>query len=987
MAFVPSFASFPELPSDPPPPSPKQKERRRKRDKDIPKAAKSKDRPVDEPSRSDSTSRFFYSDRKGDSLNIQYGGLNAREVPKYRTGRVVLGLSPSFSTFRTAYGIEVGVPAKRKTPSLTDASSRALLSRAPTRSLVNATASSSKYEERDGFLRLPSRTVHEQSYRSIEDTKDNSDSESESDGGESDMGDSSEEDTPNSHQATMRSINERLAADPSVSNWLSLLSHTLLTVPTTSKNSTSARSEISLSILSRAVAANAGEEVWHESKLRAEWEDALRKVDGVDIWMEWLEWRIRKGNNGISAVVEDAKRALAAVQADEVGKVRLFWRLAVAFQNTGFGERATALFQAQAELTFQIPQALYGLPLPSRLDSLEEFWESEHPRLGEVGAKGWDSWYSSGRPSAPPSPPPSQPNPAPIEDFDPYRKFGFSESLADRAQILPRRSTDSEVDSDPYSSILFSDIRDLLLDLSSPNAKDIFRYAWLTVLGLHLPGFRAVSQLRLKSAPDASVYSDDRWCHTYLTRPAYLDAIFPKGITEQNRELTQEREYTSGLQNLISSWGWGTVNALGVPSSDGKFRTLWNKQDLDGVDGTFVKNVFDQLRLGNDDVHWDVFSLAFAAASSIKSALKLSRTFLSMTPDSLFHWAAHARLEQLRNRLDDARKVYENVLSTPSPAARPGIGQLWWDWVELEWLAGNADAALKLVLRSAGVEGSGGVVLLRAKRNLDDNVDAATDGQAREPWVKLRALMELLTSTGPEHALRIFDNQLLREKAGSTSHERLILGILRNPTPPAILRERVEKAVAVYPSNSVLLGLFLDGEKGQGVRGKVRALLGEGGGVEKGVLRRIEEVWMAGWDKSRWEAEVERTRSGLTAAVDSERTRQSAILWRIFIEFEIRAGQLNRAKKMLFRAIGDCPLVKELYLVAFGPLRSVFSAQELNGIADTMAERELRLRRGLDEFLEGWAEKSGSEMDEDEDNGPGDEIEDLAKEYRQRLPY
>ncbi|KAJ6509410.1 NRDE-2, necessary for RNA interference-domain-containing protein [Mycena vitilis] len=1016
MAFVPSFASFPDLPSDPPPPPPKQKERRRKhdkaRDQDIPKAAKSKDRPADE-SRSDSTSRFFYSDRKGDSLNIQYGGLNAREVPKYRTGRVVLGLSPSFSTFRTAYGIEVAVPGKRKTPSLTDASSRALLSRAPTRSLVNATASSSKYEERDGFLRLPSRTVHhEQSYRSIEDTNNNSDSESESDGGESDMGDSSEEDTPNSHQATMRSINERLAADPSVSNWLSLLSHTLLTVPTTSKNSTRARSEISLSILSRAVAANgnsyalrikylqAGEEVWHESKLRAEWEDALRKVDGVDIWMEWLEWRIRKGNNGISAVVEDAKRALTVVRADEVGKVRLFWRLAVAFQNTGFGERATALFQAQAELTFQIPQALYGLPLPSRLDSLEEFWESEHPRLGEVGARGWDFWYSSGRPSAPSSPPASQTAPAPIEDFDPYRKFGFSESLADRAQILPRRSTDSEVDSDPYSSILFSDIRDLLLDLSSLHAKDIFRYAWLTILGLHLPGFRAVSQSD-EAAPDSSVYSDDRWCHTYLTRPAYLDAIFPKG--SQSRIVNdavagviigREREYISGLQNPISSWGWGVIQPLGVPSSDGKFRTLWSKQDLDGVDGTFVKNVFDQLRLGNDDVQWDIFSLAFAAASSIKSALKFSRIFLSTAPDSLFHWAAHARLEQLRNRLDDARKVYENVLSTPSPATRPGIGQLWWDWVELEWLAGNADFALKLILRSAGVEGSGGVVLLRAKRNLDDNVAAAADGQAREPWVKLRALLELLTSNGPEQALRIFDNQLLRETAGSTAHERLILGqllmlyrhgaVLRNPAPPSILRERVEKAVAVYPSNSVLLGLFLDGEKGQGVWGKVRAMLGEGGGVEKGVLRRIEEVWMAGWDKSRREAEVERTRSGLTAAVDSERTRQSAILWRIFIEFEIRAGQLNRAKKMLFRAIGDCPLVKELYLVAFGPLRSVFGAQELNGIADTMAERELRLRRGLDEFLEGWAE---SEMDEDSDNGPGDEIEDLAKEYRQRLPY
>jgi hypothetical protein len=51
-----------------------------------------------------------------------------------------------------------------------------------------------------------------------------------------------------------------------------------------------------------------------------------------------------------------------------------------------------------------------------------------------------------------------------------------------------------------------------------------------------------------------------------------------------------------------------------------------------------------------------------------------------------------------------------------------------------------------------------------------------------------------------------------------------------------------------------------------------------------------------------------------------------------------------------------------------------------------MAERELRLRRGLDEFLEGWAEKTGSDMDEDEKDNE-DEIENAAKEYRQRLPY
>ena len=40
------------------------------------------------------------------------------------------------------------------------------------------------------------------------------------------------------------------------------------------------------------------------------------------------------------------------------------------------------------------------------------------------------------------------------------------------------------------------------------------------------------------------------------------------------------------------------------------------------------------------------------------------------------------------------------------------------------------------------------------------------------------------------------------------------------------------------------------------------------------------------------------------------RTRGSAVLWKVFIAFEIRAGEPGRAKKLLFRAIGECPLVK-----------------------------------------------------------------------------
>ena len=44
-----------------------------------------------------------------------------------------------------------------------------------------------------------------------------------------------------------------------------------------------------------------------------------------------------------------------------------------------------------------------------------------------------------------------------------------------------------------------------------------------------------------------------------------------------------------------------------------------------------------------------------------------------------------------------------------------------------------------------------------------------------------------------------------------------------------------------------------------------------------------------------------------------------------------------------------------LYLLAFGPLRPVFTARELAGFVDRMSERGLRIRRGLEEY--GWKEE------------------------------
>lgn len=61
----------------------------------------------------------------------------------------------------------------------------------------------------------------------------------------------------------------------------------------------------------------------------------------------------------------------------------------------------------------------------------------------------------------------------------------------------------------------------------------------------------------------------------------------------------------------------------------------------------------------------------------------------------------------------------------------------------------------------------------------------------------------------------------------------------------------------------------------------------------------------------------------------------------------------------------------------------MFQVHELNALAETMVERGIRLRRGLEDVIEsGVVEADGQEDHESED-----EIEHNARELRRLMPY
>jgi hypothetical protein len=207
-------------------------------------------------------------------------------------------------------------------------------------------------------------------------------------------------------------------------------------------------------------------------------------------------------------------------------------------------------------------------------------------------------------------------------------------------------------------------------------------------------------------------------------------------------------------------------------------------------------------------------------------------------------------------------------------------GPLWWDWAEMEWLAGDSDAATKVVLRAAGVEGLG-LAVLRGKRALEATAQEIPETlwKAREAWTRLGVLLELLTSdslpsftTAPLEVGTVAQESVAVASLGMLYHH---ISTLKSPTRPVVLRERLENAVELFPNNTILLGMFLEMERGQGLWGRVRKLgdihISGDTAYEKGVSRCGAEIWLGGWEKGRWFWEVERIRGSLTVAIESER--------------------------------------------------------------------------------------------------------------------
>lgn len=243
--------------------------------------------------------------------------------------------------------------------------------------------------------------------------------------------------------------------------------------------------------------------------------------------------------------------------------------------------------------------------------------------MGEEDARGWGEWYASGKPEtvAMRGTALTEQDTEQVAQLDPYRQWAFREVQQDRSSLLPAKSFEEAAESDPYTTVLFSDIRSFLFEIKYPSTRDGLRLAWLSFLGLHVPGFPT------SLSNDHGPNWDDRWSMGYLTTRPHLNAIFPtesskKAITTDSAAGTlvgREKEYAESFKIPVREWGKGVVGCLDIAVNGSKgLRSWWNEEDIAGVDVPVVRRVFAQLRTGSRDVEWDSMALAFESAVNLK---------------------------------------------------------------------------------------------------------------------------------------------------------------------------------------------------------------------------------------------------------------------------------------------------------------------------------------------------------------------------------
>jgi hypothetical protein len=709
--------------------------------------------------------------------------------------------------------------------------------------------------------------------------------------------------------------------------------------------------------------------VWDIDMLTKKWQGVIQSSSSIGLWIHYVNFRQSHSakfsyESCLSSQGDSLRRARDEpdLQTRERMSIYLVLRLTMLMSQSGYSERAIAIWQSLLEYAFFRPSQL---DLLTEQSSFQSFWESEVPRIGESGAVGWALSKPLDVPSR------SDPVPGHTSPGNKCELWALRECEVAASSTMPARTLDDVAEDDPFRVVLYSDIEDFLFTPNPATNHTLLITALLKFCGLpsiSYPGSEAQSGW---------------WGDEFVSHCFRGDETWPIECTAMSDTMT--------LFSAESS-----LSAFPVATEEGaRSKVSWQRTALKQLAAIRV-----------DDDHLAEYVIAYEASLDLKEGRKYAKSLLKNRPSHLRLYNAYALLECRLDRFESATHVWSTAITmSPSASVQPqqDIMLLWSSWV-FECLRQN-DIPRAVMIFSSIPDGqvatgkptsdafSSAAVRLRTRTSLDSHL-AQQLSLRREDRIsyptELLAIFEYLCDAfSIPAALAVYNttfDSLRKTPASSQLIEVLhqsrarLLHIHPTLSPrgyrPAEINKHLAEPLSSFPSNSMFHRLYQEHTERSGLLERIREIvpmriseeishnssiipylfaiqkeLGRPSyagsthhsiraAFERGVAAAKASVHIWSW-YIRWEASLINETEPVPQAAKPGRKR------------DIQPPR-NKAVDVYYRGIRACPWAKELYMLGFSDagLRKAIGGDELRKVYDVMLEKGLRVHVDLEQMLQ-----------------------------------
>lgn len=718
---------------------------------------------------------------------------------------------------------------------------------------------------------------------------------------------------------------------------------------------------------------------WNEVKVMAEWKTVLTNhSQSTVLWLQFLDYIQSsfthfKYEGCRTAFIECfAAIGKSASHVAPENVLHVYIRMLSMMQQAGYQELALAIWQAIVEQTISksTGDSLDGFK------SFEEFWDSEAPRIGDPGAKGWRTCTIDDSPPQGPSHVVSGTLAATW-----YHKFTDREVDATEKLRYPGRAADDSGEDDAFHTIFFNDIEPYIDGIPPQLPVSIVLEAFLCFCGLPcLP----------RPAPHQQIW----WSDPFLQH-----------INSQSVRSNQDWE--NPFSRALESLSIAPIQRCQMTTKH-LFRQRFTVDSV-RVSAEFVQRLLKLVALSSpcEEVIGE-YLLAFESSHFPKDAPKTAKQLIRIRPTSQRLYNAYGHVENVRGNILKADQVFSAALSMQketSLLATVGDLQLLESWVWVAMEEGNHSKAFRRLVSPRGQNTNRDDSRSRPLEDDILNTQTVLSGACEQALLthdhssatvstSLLALLAYLSHdhsmeaalTSHKHLTTWFISNRLTCLPPAELHAQCIAHLLLHHVrhapmaKPGVIRQALEPHIEHFPDNIILLSLYAANEARFSVDDRVRGIM------TQTVLHTSQATSVAGFSFAiQYEimrGQIAGSTSHSIRALYKHATARDAsgahcpALWMSLLKFELaqlqeaqakgvakrsrRDGKKRtwetrveeaeeRVKETLYQGLSRMPWCKDFMMKAFTDCQALFNGEELWKVYKIMQEKELRLYTELDE--------------------------------------